>query len=264
MVLAAHRDLPFPELLRRYWQMTPQVPSDLAERYVSIALDGHRRGAAFLEDADIDCEGASLLDVGCGTGGLLEAAARQGARAIGVDVALRWLVVARRRLEQAGVDVPLVAADGAMLPFRAGTFDITVSVETLEHSEDQRGLLHSCLASVRPGGTCRLVVANRFSLAPETTVRLWGLGFLPRRWAPAYVRWRRATRYQFVRPISSTELQAMLGPRSSAVVVPGPLPFPGPDAGRLELAVRRLYRRASRSPLAALVAPIAPFLEVRS
>ncbi len=262
--LAEHADLGFADLTRRYWEMTPEVPTELADRYVAAALDGERRGGAFLDETGVDVAEASLLEVGCGTGGLLAAAARRGARAVGIDLALRWLVVARRRLTEAGLDVPLVAADGAMPPFRPGTFDVTVSVETLEHTDDQRGLLHWCLASVRPGGTCRVVVANRFSLAPETTVRLWGVGFLPRAWAPAYVRWRRSTRYQFVRPVSVTELRAMLGPRSPAVIGPAPLPPPHPEAGRAELAVRELYRRMARSPMAPLLTRVAPFLEVRT
>ncbi len=264
VALAAHQDLGFADLLRRYWEMTPQVPTTLAERYVAVALDGERRGGAFLDDSGVDCAGRTLLDVGCGTGGLLAAAAQRGARPIGVDIALRWLVVARRRFAEAGLDVPLVAADGAMLPFRPGSFDVTVSVSTLEHAEDQRGLLHWCLDSVRPGGACRVVVANRFSLAPEPTVRLWGLGFLPRRWAPAYVRLRRSTRYQFVRPLSLTELRAMLGPGSGATIRPGPLPPPAPDAGRLERVVRAWYRRAAPSPVGGLLTAVAPFLEVRS
>lgn len=263
LALAAHDELDFPDLLRRYWQMTPEVPAELADRYVSAALDGRRRGDDFLDVSEIDCRDAWLLEVGCGTGGLLEAAALRGAKPIGVDLALRWLVVARRRLEEAGLEVPLVAADGAVLPFRPHTFDVTISIETLEHAEDQRGLLHSCLASIRPGGTCRVVVANRFSLAPETTVRLWGVGFLPRRWAPAYVRLRRSTRYRFVRPLSVSELKAMLGPRSPAVIGPAPLPPPRREAGRLELMGRELYERARRSGLAPLLTPLAPFLEVR-
>ena len=50
----------------------------------------------------------------------------------GADIALRWLVVAQRRLRDAGVPATLVAGDGAVLPFPAESFDVATSMEVLE------------------------------------------------------------------------------------------------------------------------------------
>lgn len=261
--LAALDHLGFEELVEAYWSRTPEVPAELAARYARTARAGTRRGEAVLDRLGVPGPGDRVLDVGCGTGGLVEAAARRGAAAVGVDVALRWLVVARRRLDEAGLTARLVAADGAVLPFPSASFDLTTCIETLEHTADQRGLLQSCLLSVGPGGTGYLVTANRFSLAPEPTVGLWGVGYLPRSWATAYVRRRRATRYQFFRAVSAGELRAMAGPTSQVRIGPAPLPPPGDQASGAERAVRQAYERLRASaPARPPLAAVAPFIEL--
>ena len=66
--------------------------------------------------------GGPWLDVGTGTADLAVVVAGQGIRAVGVDIALRWLVVARRRAELAGVDIDLICCNAEHLPFADGTF----------------------------------------------------------------------------------------------------------------------------------------------
>jgi SAM-dependent methyltransferase len=252
----------FAEVVRAYWRQTPEVPTALADRYARAMLDGGRRGDAHLRElGPVD---GRLLDIGCGSGGLLVAAARRGLEVVGVDIALRWLVVARRQLEEAGVDALLVAADGALLPFRAGTFDVVTSIETLEHAADQRGFLFSCLGAVRAGGAAYVVTANRFTIAPEPSVGLWGVGFLPRRLAATYVGRRRRTRFQFVRPVSSSDLRALLGPETGARVAAAALPSVPPAARRPRRVVQALYESARRAGGRRLLTPVAPYLEVRS
>ena len=261
--LAALDGLSFAELVEEYWRRTPEVPPELAARYTANVLAGVARADWHLDQLGRPLAGATLLDVGCGTGALVEAAARRGAVAVGVDIALRWLVVARRRLEEAGLDARLVAADGVLLPFHGDTFDVVTCVDTLEHTADARGLLQSALLSVRDGGRFHLVTANRFSLAPEPTVGLWGLGYLPRRWTAAYVRRRRSTRYQFVRPRSGAELRAFVGLRDDVIVGAAALPPAHDGRSPARRAAEAVYDRARRTPAGrrALTA-VAPFLQV--
>lgn len=253
----------FADLVGEYWRRTPEVPSALADRYALAAEDGVARAGTILDGLG-PLEGRRLLDVGCGTGGLVVAAARRGADATGVDVALRWLVVARRQLAEEGVAANLVAADGGRLPFEHGAFDHVTCVETLEHAADQRGLLHGVLNAAGPGGTTTLVVGNRFTILPEPTVGLVGIGFLPRRLAIAYVGRRRHTRYQFVRPLSASELGALLGPLDGYTIAAGPIPPGGAAASPARRLAERTYDVARRLPVTRnLLRTVGPFLELR-
>jgi SAM-dependent methyltransferase len=253
---------PAAEVVRAYWRATPEVPQALAERYVHHALDGPRRAEPHLDE--VGAVRGSLLDVGCGTGGLLIAASRRGLAPVGVDLALRWLVVARRLLTEAGCDAVLVAADGAILPFPRHSFDVVTCIEVLEHAPDQRGLLHSTLEAVRPDGVGYLVTANRYSLAPDPTVGLWGVGFLPHPLAVRYVARRRNTRYAFMHPRSRSELRAMLGPDAEAHLGAAPLPGPPTGASHRRMLAQAFYDRARRSRVAAAaLVTFGPYLQVR-
>ena len=251
----------FADAVSAYWSMTPEVPPNLAARFAANTARGLSRGADVLHSVGVVGPNDVVLDVGCGTGGLLAAAGSRGATVVGVDTALRWLVIARRFLEELGVVALLVAADGATLPFRSGSFTTVTSVEALEHAADQRAFVNGCLAaSDQPGGRCLLITANRFSVAPEPAVHLWGVGFVPRRFVAAYVEARRHTSYRYTRPVSLAELRSFAGPRTDVVVEAAPLPSASDASeGRrlaLALAERLLVRRH-----AAL--PITPFLALR-
>jgi SAM-dependent methyltransferase len=250
------------DLLRAYWRATPQVPVELADFYVQHALEGAVRAGPHLDEIGA-CRG-TLLDIGCGTGGLLVAAFERGLAPVGVDLALRWLVVAKRLLAESGSDATLIAADGGNLPFGAQTFDFVTCIEVLEHSPNQRALLHRAFEAAKPTGVTYLVTANRFSIAPDPTVGLWGLGFLPHRLAVRYVARRRQTRYGFMRPRYRSELRAMLGPGSNAQISSAPLPTPSSAASGARIRLQVWYEQFRRTRLGnALLVRIGPFLEVR-
>ncbi len=206
------RSTDFAGLVRFYWRITPDVPSESVERFSRKALllaDKWDEALPALEGDLTDTPG-TVLEVGCGTGGFLVAAARRGRRVVGVDIAFRWLVVARKQLDERGLDAPLVCACAEHLPFPEGRFDLVFSEATLEHVRDPSAMLAESGRVGRPGGALALVTANRLSLAPEPHVGVWGVGFLPRRWMPAYVRWAKGVPYRFLRLVSRAELSRRL------------------------------------------------------
>lgn len=252
----------FAGALAAYWSMTPEVPPAVARRFAANMAQGVERGAWPLDLAGDVGPGDVLLDVGCGTGGTVAAAAARGATVVGIDSALRWLIVARRFLEERGVDALLVAADGATAPFRFGSFSVVTCVEVLEHAADQRGLVNGCLLHAeRPDSRAVLITANRFSVAPEPGVRVWGVGFLPRRFAAPYVELRRRTSYRNTRPVSIAELRAFVGPHDDVVIGQVPLPpIPASASPPRRLATRLLDRLTKGRGGSA----VAPFLGVRA
>lgn len=262
----------FRGLLEHYWALTPETPPELAQRYVRHDLVGVARGRQALHAAEqaapdrVIGPGCDVVELGCRAGGLLVAAARCGARVVGIDVAFRWLIVARKRLEEERLAARLVCACAQFLPFREGVADVVVAGHVLEHTHDVPGLLREAHRALRAGGTFVASTCNRFSLAGEPHVRLLGVGFLPRRFMPAYVRRRRGVVYQHVRLVSPFELRrlARRSPFGGGRIRP-----PGLDPGELEGLGSR-ERRLARAYLAlrnwrvsrALLCVLGPLLEL--
>ncbi len=102
--------------------------------------------------------GQHILDVGCGTGQLLDVLARRtpGATLVGVDLTPAMLHVAHRRLRDRG---DVIAAEASGLPFPQGTFHVVVSTSVLHYLREPRAsILEEWRRCSRPGGT--LVVTD--------------------------------------------------------------------------------------------------------
>ena len=208
-------ELSFPQLVARYWEMTPGVPQALVGEYVRSALHKHEQSLRTLRLIDSTCGPSAregLLDIGCGTAGFLCAAASDFACAVGVDIAFRWLVVARKRLEERRLDnVTLACACAEDLPFGDDVFDLAVAEDVLDHTRDRDAFLReSARVLKRQKGVFYLSTPNRFSLGPDPHVWVWGVGFLPGRFRDFYVRWRKGVPYGPIHPVSYGRLRGLL------------------------------------------------------
>jgi ubiquinone/menaquinone biosynthesis C-methylase UbiE/uncharacterized protein YbaR (Trm112 family) len=203
----------FEALVRFYWKITPDVPHQMAERFIRYALNGADRAEPCLATMDAEVggrwTGARCLDVGCGTGGFLAAARERFGTLVGADIALRWLVVARKRLVTTGYRVALVCCSAEALPFLDGTFDAVAGMHVLEHAADPQAILSETVRVLKAGGRCYFSTPNRFSLGPELTVRAWGVGYIPRSWANRYVRLMKGISYRNIRVLSCFEVRRM-------------------------------------------------------
>ncbi|HUG37725.1 MAG TPA: methyltransferase domain-containing protein, partial [Candidatus Limnocylindrales bacterium] len=170
----------FEALVRFYWDITPDVPRPMAERFIHYAVTGEERAGPCLATMDAQVggrwTGARCLEVGCGTGGFLAAAQEQFGALVGADIALRWLVVARKRLAAARNPILLVCCSAEKLPFPDGTFDAVVGLHVLEHAADPQAILCETVRTLTADGWCYFSTPNRFSLGPEPSVRVWGVG----------------------------------------------------------------------------------------
>jgi ubiquinone/menaquinone biosynthesis C-methylase UbiE len=186
-------------LAQAYYAITDDVDSVRQAAYRAHLERACERGRAVLRQVP---KSGRILEVGCGSGGFLVAAAHAGCAIEGVDIALRWLALARRRLADHGLNAPLIAASAESLPWPDGSFDTVVADSVLEHLERPYEAIKEWARVLRPGG--RLVVwsPNRFSILLDPHVRLWAIGWLPPRLAAAWVRFRRRGRWT-VRPLSA-------------------------------------------------------------
>jgi SAM-dependent methyltransferase len=155
-----------------------------------------------------------FLDLGCGPGMLLAAAAGAGVPGLGIDVSLVWLVVARRMIEQHGGRATLCAAFAESLPLPDASAPGIVSLDVIEHVADQQRYLAEIDRIAADGATIALATPNRFSLAAEPHVHVWGVGWLPARFQKRYV-WARSGRpYEYVRLLSVPGLARLLRRRT--------------------------------------------------
>lgn len=207
--LTAEGDLSFRELLTVYYRLSPENPPVLHRQYIAAMEAAVDRGAALLRKLERRFPGLShdsVLDIGCGTAGMTAAAARRCGRVVGVDVALRWLVIGRQRLVEEQVDAPLICANAESLPFKPETFSAVVADAVLEHVRDSVRMRDEIERVLRVPGAFFLTTNNRYSILPEPHVRLWGFGLLRRRWMESVAWHLRKTPYK-ARLHSRRELQ---------------------------------------------------------
>lgn len=102
--------------------------------------------------------GKSVLEVGCGTGLLLEKVAREAAQATGVDLSPGMLHHARAR----GLDVH--EGNATALPFEDAQFDVAYSFKVLAHVPEIERAVSELFRVVKPGGHVLIEVYNRASL----------------------------------------------------------------------------------------------------
>lgn len=200
----------FEQLLRHYYAITPEDPPDLAVHWIAHSLAEPAIAAALVDAAGIGSRAGAWLDVGCSTGGMLIAAAGRAETLVGVDVAFRWLVVGKARLRDAGVRAALVCANAEALPFPDGMFGTVTATDLLEHLRDPPRAIRETVRVAARGADALWTTNNRYCPLPDPHVKLWGLGYLPRRWQPAYLAWRRPEMHRFqVRTRSAGELRRM-------------------------------------------------------
>jgi ubiquinone/menaquinone biosynthesis C-methylase UbiE len=120
-----------------------QAPEDLVERAILEAL-----GPKPI---------LNLLDLGTGTGRMLQLLGPRAARAVGLDGNHAMLSVARANLERAGVRAELRQGDIYAPPFGRGSFDLIVIHQVLHYLDDPARALREAAHLVAPGGRILVV-----------------------------------------------------------------------------------------------------------
>lgn len=206
------------------------------------------------------------LDLGCGAGGLISAAATHGGKGIGLDVSMAWLVIAKRMIAFHGGDPVLAAGVGEWLPLRDGVLSGVVSLDVIEHVRDPDRYLREIDRVVRTGGSIALSTPNRFSLTAEPHVFVWGVGWLPRSWQAPFVRWRSGKDYDDTVLMSSFDLCRRIRRNTSFQVALDLPPVPQIEIDRFHNAkawLARVYNQIRHwRVLRAVLMIVGPFFQI--
>lgn len=257
--------LDFAGLVNFYWEhiSRPPTPLYLRKRFIRHQLTDEERVRRFPIG---QIRGRAFLDVGCGPGAMQKFAKERFDIVFGTDIAFRSLIVARKRLEEAGLPANVVCSCGDYLPFHDKSFDLVTNISVLEHTFVAKGILAECGRVVSEEGAVFVLTTNRFSLGPEPHVRVWGLGFLPRKWMPTAVKWLRNRPYDKHNLPSLFEVRRFLrsaGLRRIRYFLPEITPADLEHRGRLERGGARLFRLLTRIPvIRQMLLAVAPIVQV--
>lgn len=170
----------FDELVAYYYAITDDVPPALAKRYQAYIRNGPQQAQTAVQALALNAATSVVLDAGCGAGGFLIAASQHCHSLIGLDIALRWLVICKKRLEQEGAQADLVCADIESPPYAMDSFTHIAASDLLEHVYRVEGAVSAMAELLAPDGKLWLAASNRYCVGPQASTRIWGIGFLPR------------------------------------------------------------------------------------
>ncbi len=267
--------LTFEELVAFYYSITPEVPDDLGRHYLNHHVAGVKRGEGILNRmrsyqlSKQAGPGVDLLDLGCGTGGFLAAASAQGAACVGADIALRWLVIARSRFRDLNCrDITLVCACADHLPFVADSFDVILAENLIEHCSDTTKVLGEIKRIRRSAGAFLARTINRFALAPEPHVGVWGVGYLPRPLMNGYVKLVKGIPYEHIHLQSFASLNDSIltvGDRQLETKVPLITEADYAHHPKWKQQLFRIYSLMMRMPiLGVIMARLGPYIDIAS
>lgn len=100
----------------------------------------------------------TLLDVGTGTGRMLEVLAPRCERAVGIDSSREMLAVARAKLDEAKVTNAQVRLGSVYhLPVERGGFDLVLIHQVLHYLDDPAKAVREAAAALSPGGRLAII-----------------------------------------------------------------------------------------------------------
>jgi ubiquinone/menaquinone biosynthesis C-methylase UbiE len=112
-----------------------------------------------------------ILDIGCGTGAMLDQLEAYGS-VVGADFSTEALSFCHKRSDATGKTHPLVRADIRSLPFQDGSFDVVTAMDIIEHIDRDKDASLEILRVLKPGGCLIATVPAFMSLWSSHDVAL--------------------------------------------------------------------------------------------
>jgi len=123
-----------------------------------IGLTSRARFQYVIENPD-PCKGL-VLDVGCGSGELVNALQSRFSHVIGLDKDVQHLAALNAAMRRIGESCNLVAADVASLPFRHSSFEALYCMEVINMLDRDYNALTEFARVLKRNGTCTISVPH--------------------------------------------------------------------------------------------------------
>lgn len=141
--------------------------AEAAERYfASHAADWDELRSLHIAESEVEAAVAralgekpvgELIDIGTGTGRMLELFGRAARRALGVDRSPEMLRLARVKLAQAGIASELRQGDMYALPVASGSADTVILHQVLHYAQQPAAAVAEAARLLAPGGRLLIV-----------------------------------------------------------------------------------------------------------
>lgn len=149
---------------------TARFPATLREKLMGLSffLLPNRKVAVEYPIRQLhDMPNGLALEIGCGSGRLMQDVVAMGWKAIGIDFDASAVESARSK----GLDARV--GDLASHPFAEGSFDAVLMNHVIEHLPDAGGTLRQIMRLLRPGGRLLCVTPNGESWGHKRFVENW-------------------------------------------------------------------------------------------
>jgi SAM-dependent methyltransferase len=167
------------------------------QRWKDYALRANERGEALIETlAKVKprLAGRRHLDIGCGYGGVCVAAAKRGAKTVGIDINPGLLeLAALNQVDHPGLDLEFRLIDilDRDTPRQLGLFDAITCDNVIEHVRHPEVLIAHIARMLKPGGVVYMSIPNANSVGQvlaECHYELFGASLLDSSDAAEYLR----------------------------------------------------------------------------
>ena len=153
-----------------WWQS--DSPLYLMQSSINPARVGYFKKILFT-DLNVNPQGKSALEVGCGGGILCEEIARMGFEVTGIDPSEHSLQIAANHAKADGLRVNYEKGTGEALPCQDNSTDIVFCCDVLEHVRDVPKVISEIFRVLKPGGCFCYDTLNRTFLSKLTAINVF-------------------------------------------------------------------------------------------
>ncbi|MFW9804159.1 MAG: class I SAM-dependent methyltransferase [Candidatus Thorarchaeota archaeon] len=169
-----------------------------------------------------DVAGSVIIDLGCGTGRISIHLARNASKLIAVDASETMLSLARKRIEQEGLEnrLAILQSDAGNLKVESNSVDTVVSINVFSHLPHLTKVVREIHRVLKPGGNLVFNYPNLHSIffpAALSITRRKQSAF-----EKVYTRWYTSKEIQSLLTKSGFKIQSQIG-----LLLPTSLPISG-------------------------------------